>query len=130
MRSYHPRNKGLPTSLLENLVKTEAVKDCLDQVLENVFGILIQKHISKELPNKVRSYFYDQISEISFLQQMKKKRYLFKGKTPSLNLCDQENLRIEKDNWVRKEVPEFREEKLIGQTRIEKALKGEWFLNF
>jgi hypothetical protein len=116
---------NLPGFLLEKLHQTELINKVIQDILDRVFEILIQNHISQELPNQVRSYFRDQIKEISFLNSLKKRNHLFKNKSPRLRIKIEDTERIKKDNWVRKEVPEQANTKLIGNSRIEKILKGD-----
>lgn len=118
-----PKEK-FPKFIMEKLEQRKAIKDTIDEILERLFNILIQKHIAKELPHQIRGYFQNQVQEIAFLDSINKKSNLFKNKSPRLRLAIPACPRPKRDNWVRKEVPEHPNEKLIGHSRIEKALKG------
>ena len=124
MKIQNEAKAKLPKFILDKLEKRQTVKEVIDEILVRLFNILIQKHIAKELPDQIRNYFQNQVQEICFLNTINKKCYLFNNKSPKLQLYIPTNKRTKKDNWVRKEVPEHPNEKLIGHSRIEKALKG------
>lgn len=93
--------------IMENQHKEDFVKTLVKELQDKVFYDLTEKAIENYLPNQIKAFVSGNSSSMLELYSLSNKENLFQT-TVKINNIMEESERIDKDNWVRKEVPQIK----------------------